>query len=138
MKILKIAGILLVVYVGIVVLFESLIGYFQPSDGNTLVITTTDADGRKNDRVLSAIEDEGTLYVAANHWPRAWFRAVQENPEVAIIHGDTRGDFVAVPVSDDVHERLDTQVQPLPLLVRFLTGFPPRYFVRLDPVVAGG
>ena len=137
MKILKIIGILLAVYVGIVVLFESLIGYFQPTEGNTLVITTTDADGEQNDRVLSAIEDEGTLYVAANHWPRAWFNAVQENPEVGIVHGDVRGDYVAVPVSDDVHERLDTVVQPLPFLVRFLTGFPPRYFVRLDPVTAG-
>lgn len=137
MKFLKIAGILLAVYVGIVVLFESLIGYFQPTEGNTLVITTTDADGNRNDRVLSAIEDEGTLYVAANHWPRAWFNAVLENPEVGIVHGDVQGDYMAVPVSDAVHQRLDTEVQPLPFLVRFLTGFPPRYFVRLDPVTAG-
>jgi len=133
MRIVKIIGILLVVYVGIVVLFESLIGYFQPTQGNTLVITTTDSDGNRNDRVLSAIDDEGTLYVAANHWPRAWFREVQENPEVAVTRGGERADYLAVAVSDEVHERLDTEVQPLPLIVRFLTGFPPRYFVRLDP-----
>jgi hypothetical protein len=133
MKIIKIAGILLAVYVGIVVLFESLLGYFQPTQGNTLVITTTDADGNQNDRVLSVIDDEGTLYVAANHWPRAWFGNVQENPEVVVTRDGERAAYTAVPVSDAVHERLDTEVQPLPLLIRFLTGFPPRYFVRLDP-----
>jgi hypothetical protein len=134
MKILKIVGILLAVYVGIVVLFESLLGYYQPEQGNTLIITTTDADGNRNDRVLSAIDDEGTLYVAANHWPRAWFRAVQDHPEVAVTRAGERSDYVAVPVSDAEHERLDTVVQPLPFFIRFLTGFPPRYFVRLDPI----
>lgn len=136
MKILKIAGILLGVYVGIVVLFESLLGYFQPTQGNTLVITITDADGNQNDRVLSAIDDEGTLYVAANHWPRAWFRAVQANPQVGIDRGDGRRDYVAVPVSDEVHERLDTVVQPRPFIALFLMGFAPREFVRLDPLEA--
>jgi hypothetical protein len=134
MKIAKIIAILLAVYVGIVVLFESLLGYYQPEQGNTLIITTTDSDGNQNDRVLSTIDDEGTLYVAANHWPRAWFRAVQANPEVTVTRGGERSEYVAVPVSDEVHERLDTVVQPLPFLIRFLTGFPPRYFVRLDPV----
>jgi hypothetical protein len=39
-------------------------------------------------------------------------------------------------VSDEVHERLDTEVRPLSFTMRFLTGFPPRYFVRLDPLEA--
>jgi hypothetical protein len=136
MKILKIAGILLAVYVGIVVLFESLLGYFQPTQGNTLVITTTNADGQQNDRVVTAIDDEGTLYVAVNHWPRAWYRALQKNPQVGIDRGQGRVDHLAVPVSDEVHERLDTEVRPLSFTMRFLTGFPPRYFVRLDPLEA--
>lgn len=134
MKIVKVVGILLAVYVGIVALFESLLGYYQPEQGNTLIITITDSDGNQNDRVLSSIDDDGTLYVAANHWPRAWFRAVQDHPQVAITRNGEQGDYLAVPVSDEVHERLDTVVQPLPFLIRFLTGFPPRYFVRLDPV----
>lgn len=133
MKILKILGILLLVYVGIVVLFESLIGYFQPADASTLVITTTDAEGNWNDRVLSAIESDGNLYVAANHWPRAWYRAVKAHPEVSVTRDGETGDYVAVAVTPAEHDKLDNEVQPLPLLVRFLTGFPPRYFVRLEP-----
>ena len=45
MKALKIVGIVLLVYVGIVVVFESLLGYFQPGGDYTMVITTTSADG---------------------------------------------------------------------------------------------
>ena len=133
MKLLKIVGILMLIYVGIVVLFESLIGYFQPADESTLVITTTDSDGEQNDRVLSTINDNGTIYVAANHWPRAWFRTVKANPEVVVTMNGESGDYLAVDVSEAEHERINTVVQPLPLVVRFLTGFPPRYFVRLEP-----
>ena len=136
MKILKILGILAVVYVGIVVLFESLLGYFQPAYATTLVITTTDADGNRNDRVLAAIETEDKLYVAANHWPRAWYRAVKANPEVEITMDGKSGSYVAVDVTPAEHDKLDNEVQPLPFLIRFLTGFPPRYFVRLDPRTA--
>ena len=48
------------------------------------------------------------------------------------IDGET-GDYLAVDVTPAEHDKLDNEVQPLPFLVRFLTGFPPRYFVRLEP-----
>ena len=87
MKILKIISIgLVVVYIGLVVLFESWLGYSQPSNQNSLVITTFD-DQVTKDRVLSAVNNDGKLYVSANHHP---------------------------------------------LTFRILTGFPPRYFIRLD------
>ena len=65
MKLLKILVVLLVVYIGVVVLFESLLGYFQPANAQTMVITTTDGDGASNDRVLAKIESGGKLYAAA-------------------------------------------------------------------------
>ncbi len=134
MKIVKVIGILLAVYVGIVVVFESLLGYYQPEQGNTLIITTTDSDGNQNDRVLSAIDDGDALYVAVNHWPRSWYGDVKENPQVAITRNGERADYVAVLVEDEnQHRRLHTEVQPIPFLMRFLMGFAPRYFVRLDP-----
>lgn len=132
MKIAKMLGILLAVYVAIVVAFESLIGYFQPTDRGTLVITTTDADGNANDRVLSRLEHDGRLYVAANHWPRAWFRQALENPGVQVTVDGEKHDYRAVPVSDEEHRAVDA-AHPLGPVVRFLTGYPPRYFVRLDP-----
>ena len=71
MKILKIFLILLLIYVGVVFTFESLLGYFQPSGRSTLVITTADEDGTKHDRVLARLESNGQLFVAVNHWPLA-------------------------------------------------------------------
>ena len=64
--------------------FESMLGYFQPGGRGTLIITTTDGDGTTNDRVLSRLESNGQLYVAANHWPRAWYKQALENPSVQV------------------------------------------------------
>ena len=81
MKAGKLFAIVLGGYVGIVVAFESLIGFFQPAGEDTLVITTTDEDGNTNDRVLARLESSGKLYVAANHWPRAWYNQALKNPD---------------------------------------------------------
>jgi len=132
MKALKIIAILILVYVGIVASFESLIGYLQPTTGSILVITTFDGDGTPHDRVVSRLETDGKLYVAANHWPRAWYERALQNPEVTVtIDGET-ADYRAVPVTGGEHDRVDGE-NSLGVVFRILTGFPPRYFVRLDP-----
>ena len=132
MKAVKIVAIAVVAYVGIIVAFESLIGYFQPADGSTLVITTFDGDGVPHDRVLSRLESNSQLYVAANHWPRAWYDRVLEKPEVHITLDAKKGNFRAVPVTGVEHDRIASE-NSLGVAFRILTGFPPRYFVRLDP-----
>ncbi|MDZ7669541.1 MAG: nitroreductase/quinone reductase family protein [Gammaproteobacteria bacterium] len=132
MKAVKILVILFLVYAGIVVAFESLIGYFQPTDDNTLVITTTDAGGESSDRVLSSLKMDDKLYVAANHWPRAWYREALENPQVQVKVDGEAGDYRAVPVTDQERERLNTEHE-LGMVVKILTGFPPRRFLRLEP-----
>jgi F420H(2)-dependent quinone reductase len=136
MKALKIVAIVLLVYVGIVVAFESSIGYLQPTSDSTLVITTFDGDGTPHDRVVSRLESDGHLYVAANHWPRAWYRRALENPDVQATVNGEKGDYRAVPVTGAEHERVDGE-NSLPAAFRILTGFPPRYFVRLDPRTGG-
>jgi len=132
MKALKIVATIVLVYLGIVVAFESLIGYFQPTAGSTLVITTFDADGTPHDRVVSRLESSGQLYVAANHWPRAWYNRALENPEVHASLDGQKGDYRAVPVTGVEHDRVDSE-NSLGVGFRILTGFPPRYFLRLDP-----
>lgn len=131
MKALKIAVIVVLVYVGIVVAFESLLGYLQPTSGSTLVITTFAGDGTPHDRVVSRLESDGKLYVAANHWPRAWYERALENPDVQVTLDGERADYRAVPVTGAEHDRVDAE-NSLPVVFRILTGFPPRYFVRLD------
>jgi hypothetical protein len=133
MRIVKILLIVLAVYVGIVVLFESSIGYLQPhQEGQTLTITTFDAEGA-HDRVVSRLQSEGKLYVAANHWPRAWYRRALANPEVEVtMDGGPKTPFKAVPVSGAEHDEVNGE-HALPFFFRILTGFPPRLLVRLDP-----
>ena len=132
MKAVKIVVIVALVYVGIVAAFESLIGVLQPTAGTTLVITTFDEGGAAHDRVVSRLESDGKLYVAANHWPRAWYERALANPKVkATIEGVT-SPYEAVPVTGAEHDRVDRE-NSLPAFFRILTGFPPRYFVRLDP-----
>ena len=132
MKAAKRVAILLLAYVGLVVAFESMIGYFQPGGEDTLVISTTAADGSSNDRVLSRLESNGQLFVAANHWPRAWYRQALENPNVHVTLDEVKGAYVAVPATEEEHDRVHRENSP-GIAFRILTGFPPRYFVRLDP-----
>lgn len=135
MKLVKVLVILLVAYVSVVVIFESLLGYYQPKGPGTLVITVQ-GDAGPRQRVVSRVDSGGALYVAANHWPRAWYNEVLEQPRVDVTENDTTQAYVAVPVSDDEHARV-TADRPLGLVFRILTGFPPRRFVRLDPAPAG-
>jgi len=129
---LRIAAIAVLVYVGIVVAFESFLGYLQPTGGSTLVITTFDQSGTPQDRVVSRLESNRRLYVASNHWPRSWYRRALENPSVQITIDGERGDYKAVPVTGVEHDRVEAENR-LGVGLRILTGFPPRYFVRLDP-----
>ena len=107
---------------------------FQPENigGTTIVITTAGADGKPHERVLSPIDDDGQLFVAANHWPRAWYRRALENPDVRVTRGDETSDYRAVPVSEQERERLLDE-SGFPLVAYLFTGFAPRQFLRLDP-----
>ena len=134
MRAVKIGGVVLVGYVLVVVAFESLIGYFQPEAGDTLVLTTLNEDGAAMDRVLQALHSDGQLYVAVNHWPRAWYRRALANPGVQVTRDGATGAFMAVPVTGAEHERVASEY-PRPLAFLLLTGFPPRHFVRLDEAV---
>jgi len=122
-----------VLYVLVVVGFESMLGYTQPENQGTLVITTFD-DGEPHDRVVSRIHIDDELYVAVNHWPRLWYWQLLDEPVVRIRYGDTDDLFRAVPVEgDQAIQRVDN-ARPLSLQFRILTGFPPRHFVQLVKV----
>ena len=131
MKAVKILGIVVLVYIGIVAAFESLIGVLQPANQQTLLITTFE-DGTPHERVVSRLESGGQLYVAANHWPRAWYERALDDPDVEVAHAGTEGEYRAVPVDGAEHDRVDAD-NALPFFFRVLTGFPPRHFLRLEP-----
>jgi hypothetical protein len=108
------------------------IAAFQPENIGvaTIVITTTGADGESYDRVLSPIDDDGQLVVAANHWPRAWYHRALENPDVRVTREGEITDYRAV--SEEERERLLDE-SGFPLVAYLFTGFAPRQFLRLEP-----
>jgi hypothetical protein len=138
MKVLKWVGVLVAVYAGFVVAFETLyLGWYQPKLESTgipmLVITTTDDSGVSRARRLARFETDGELYVSAHHWPRAWYSRAIENPNVRVEIDGAAADYVAAAVEGEEFERVATE-HPLPLPIRFLMGFPPpREILRLDP-----
>ena len=133
MRIAKILLIVGLVYVGIVAAFELLLGYFQPAGASTMVITTFDEQGQSADRDVARLESDGELYVAANHWPRAWYYPALERDYVTITFNSATQGYRAVLHNGAEHERVDAQ-HSLPLSFRILTGFPPRYLMRLEPI----
>ena len=122
---------------GIAVVFESLVvalGPLQIQDIGlpVLVITTTAQDRTSKGRALGYVESNGRLYVSANHWPRGWYNRAIENPNVQVTLDGEKADYLAVPVTGEKLDRIIVEYR-MPTVVRFLTGFPPRSFLRLDP-----
>src|SRR5262249_20403072 len=139
MRAIKLLAILLGTYLSLVVAFESLVmimGKRQAARGvqpgeSWLVITTTDERG-STDTVVAGVESGGQLYVAANHWLHGWYDRALANPDVEITRAGERLAYRAVPVTGDERTRVARDYR-LPWAIRFLTGFPPRSFLRLDP-----
>ena len=139
MKPLEILAIVLASYLGIVVAFEALVvvmGKRQAEHGvgaaeKYLVITTTDASGSR-DTVIGSVDVDGKTYVAANHWPRGWYDRAVAHPDVEVTRAGQRAPYRAVAVGGDERDRV-AQAYRLPFVVRFLSGFPPRAYLRLDP-----
>ena len=139
---MAIVGIALAGYLGVVVAVELLVGYMGRRHarrgvqaGETWLLITATVDGEDRSVVVAGVESAGRTYVAANHWPRTWYRRVVENPDVRVTVQGRQTACHAAPVSGDERSRIAREYR-LPLLVRFLTGFPPRAFLRLDPVSA--
>lgn len=126
-------------YAAFVIAFEAIyLGHYQPSFEASgipmLVLTTTDESGAANDRMLARLRTGGKLYVSAHHWPRGWYHAAVQHPDVVVSVGDVRGNYRAVPIAGEEFERVAARF-PIPLRARFLMGFPPpRGILRLDPV----
>ena len=124
---------LFLIYVGYVAYFEAQLAYRQPQGSTSLVIATFD-NGDRHERVLRLEQIDGNNYIAANHWPRAWYRQALRNPDVEVKLPGTEdfGPFTAVPLEGAELERI-SDIYSFGFDFRFRTGFPPRRFLRLDP-----
>ncbi len=128
-------GALLLVYVGWVVEFEMSLGMNQPQGNTSLVIATFNEDDERHERVLSLRKIDGKDYVAVNHWPRRWYRQALDNPNVEV-KMPGMGDFAsyrAVPL-EGAEDAMLREEYDLSFRARAQMGFPPRYFLRLEPM----
>ena len=151
MKVFKWLGVLGLVYIVLVFLFETVVlGYNQPSFEDAggcsgfgqdcgipmIDIITTDDKGQSSDRKLARFNSvDGKIYVSAHHWPRGWYKEAIKNPNVkGTIDGEVK-DYVAVQVEEgDEFEMVDRGF-PLRLPVKIMMGFlPKRQILRLDPI----
>ncbi len=123
---------LAVVYVLQVVIFEATLGYNQPQNQSTIIVATFDENQNRHERVVRLVEIDGNAYVAANHWPRAWYHQALENPAIEVKVEDRFEPYRAVPL-EGAEEEMVRSIYTVSLAFRFHTGFPPRYFLRLDP-----
>ena len=126
-------GALSLIYIGWVIEFEMSLGMNQPQGRTSIVIATLNENNERHERVLSLREVDGNHYIAANHWPRAWYHQALDNPnvEVKMPGEDVFLPFLAVPL-DGVEETLLSEEYRLSVRSRAQMGFPPRYFLRLD------
>jgi hypothetical protein len=133
---LFVAGFLaiLLIYVGSVVWFEARLGINQPQGSTSIVIATFNEGSERHERVLRLEQIDSKNYVAANHWPRAWYRQALSNPlvEVKLPGTEVFTPFTAVPLEGAELDKV-AEIYPVGSNFRFRTGYPPRRFMRLDP-----
>ncbi len=138
MKIIRIAAIIIGIYVALGLALDGAIGYFQPQAGTTAVLRTFDEAGNPQETVLSLLDDDGTLWVESGHWFRGWYHRLLVNPEVELVRGGEVGAYRAVPV--DTPEALERVTKLMGkgesagyYVGRVMLLFAPIKPVRLDP-----
>jgi hypothetical protein len=128
---LCLAGVVLA-YVAMVAWNEYQLGTRQPQGGFTIVIATFDKDNNRHERVVRLTRLDGENYIAAQHWPRAWYRQALANPEIEVKFEESFEPYLAVSPEGAELERVKVGY-PMSFGFKFRTGFPPRRFLRLDP-----
>jgi hypothetical protein len=138
MKAIRIAAIVVGVYVALGLALDAAIGYFQPQRGNTAVLRTFDAQGEPHETVLTLLDDGGTLWVESGHWFRGWYRRLLRNPDVELVRGGEAKPYRAVPVDtpaalERVQELMGKGRGSRYWVSRAMLLFAPIKPVRLDP-----
>lgn len=128
----KVAGMVLLIYVGLVAILEGLIGHFQPAMEGGVQLTTTDSAGRASDRMLAGFRFEENLYVSSNHWLRGWYRRALNNPVVEVVVDGESATYTAIRVEGEEHARL-SDAYTMGFILRLACGFAPSPFLRLEP-----
>ncbi|MDJ0790010.1 MAG: hypothetical protein QNK05_24705 [Myxococcota bacterium] len=132
MEIAKVLAVIALAYVAFVALMEAVIGTVQPNMESGVRLTTTDAEGRSSERMLALLKLDGKLYISSNHWLRGWYRQALAEPKVLAEVDGIRGAYAAVPIEGEEWDRV-ADAYRMGFFLRFVCGFAPSRFLRLDP-----
>lgn len=119
-------------YVAFVAVAEGLIRFIQPEMAGGVTIFVKDSQGKEMKRNLATLEHDGALYISSNHWLRSWYYAALKNPDVEIIRDGVRGPYTAVPI-EGAERATVSKLYRMGVVLRFICGFAPSKFLRLDP-----
>lgn len=133
-KVALIGAVGLGVYIAIGLLFDALVGYYQPQNETTLVIQTRDDQGLLIDTVLTARDHEDELWVESGHWFRGWFRRLLKNPEVYIIRNGKRTAYRAEYVDTEEAIELMTRLMGKGQGMRYWIGRTLLLYAPIKPV----
>ncbi|MEM9176430.1 MAG: hypothetical protein AAGC67_14475 [Myxococcota bacterium] len=133
---MKLFFALLLGYAAFVACMEVALVVLQPDMDIGVELTTRDAEGRPSTRKLAGFRFRGHLYVSSNHWLRGWYRSALARPDVAITIDGEPVPHRAVPIEGDERARV-ADAYRMGFLLRFICGFAPSRFLRLDPAPLG-
>ena len=133
MAIFEILVVVFVVYVTLLLLLEFVAWKLQPDMEDCVVLHFLKAD-KPDSRKLYGFDHKNKLYVSSNHWFRQWYNAVLENPTINVERDGGRESYTAISVEGDELAEI-SRAYKLGFIIRLMSGFAPRRFLRLDPEV---
>ena len=131
MLIVEIVGGVFLGYVILILLLETVIWRFQPDMDGGVTLKIKDGETIVK-RKLYGLEYNDRLYLSSNHWFRKWYHTVLENPALEVERAGEQGQYIAVPVKGEEHLEVAREYSA-GFVLKFLCGFAPQRFLRLDP-----
>ena len=123
----------LLAYLAFVLLVECLIWRLQPDTTGGVTIHVTDRSAKQVQRNLAGFEYDNRLYVSSNHWFRHWYKLALDNSSVVITKNGVRRPCKAIVVAG--REQISvSRAYKMGFILRFICGFAPSKFLRLDPL----
>lgn len=131
MLILEIAIFILIGYCVLLLILELVAWKVQPDMENSVTLFI-EQGGDTIARKLYGFEYKNNLYVSSNHWFRRWYIALLKNPVIEVEREGMKNSYTAVPIKGDELSEISREYK-LGFLLRFLCGYAPRRFLRLEP-----
>lgn len=139
-KLAIVLGSLAAIYIVLWVGLGTAIGFFQPQDDGTAVITTYDSTGAAFDTVIRPVKSEdGQIWLLSGQWFRSWYNRALENKKIELENDGITTTYLALSVKEEqeiasvLKIRFEGVSNIRKNIGRFLFLFAPVKVIRLEP-----